>query len=76
LNKYINVDPIFYDSPEYNLLKESIDGLEENNQNKFNLDFKKYKEINKLDKWVMHMFTKILDKFYKMNSNDNENYYL
>jgi hypothetical protein len=58
-----------YDSNEHILLKEFIESIKEKNLLRFKTAITKYKSTNDLDKWKLHMFTKIMNKIEKENNN-------
>ena len=69
LSKFLSEDPSMYDSLEHILLKEMIESLRENNLARFKNAVTRYKQSSDIDKWKLHMFTKIMNKIEKESDN-------
>ncbi len=65
----MNEDPSIYNSSEHILLKEFIESLKDKNLIRFKTAVTKYKDTNDVDKWKVHMFTKVMNKIEKESNN-------
>ena len=74
LNKYMEIDPIFDESTIYNLCCDVIKSMETNNINNLKYSIQKYKEISEIDKFMIYILEKIVEKASnnnQMNRNNN-----
>jgi len=67
LNKYKGIDPTFDESTIYSLCYDVIKSMETNNINNLKYSIQKYKEISEMDKFMIDILNKIIDK----TSNNN-----
>ena len=65
----MNEDPSIYNSSEHILLKEFIESQKDKNLIRFKTAVTKYKDTNDVDKWKVHMFTKVMNKIEKESNN-------
>ena len=74
LKKYMEIDPTFDESTIYNLCCNIIKSMETNNINNLKYSIQKYKEISEMDKFMIDILNKIVEKAsnkYQMNGNNN-----
>jgi len=74
LKKYMEIDPTFDESTIYNLCCDVIKSMETNNINNLKFSIQKYKEISEIDKFMIDILDKIVEKASnknQMNRNNN-----
>ena len=78
LKKYMEIDPTFDESNIYNLCCDVIKSMETNNINNLKYSIQKYKEISEMDKFMIDILKKIVEKESNNNqingNNNNLNY--
>lgn len=70
LNKFLYEDPSFSDLRESNFLKDAIQAFKEKNVNNFKAAVTKLKNYSDIDKWRIHMFTKIMQNIENVGNED------
>ena len=68
LNKYLMEDPSMDDTREAIFLKDAIQAVKDKKVHDFKVAVTKLKTYIDIDKWKIHMFTKILNKIEKESS--------
>ena len=70
----MEIDPTFDESTIYNLCCDIIKSMETNNINNLKYSIQKYKEISEMDKFMIDILNKIVEKAsnkYQMKGNNN-----